>query len=118
MISSNVVVGVADPVGFFGDSFVFAAGQFLDAAVVRASVIEVDLGEEFRIGGKGGCSSTSKALGLKNSGSGLVAFLVSWEKASKSRCWQKWSFSSSKIASHKRGWTKPLRGILYQSVQS
>ena len=28
--------------------------------------LKVDLGEEFRIGGKGGCSSTSKAIGLKN----------------------------------------------------
>jgi hypothetical protein len=62
---------VADPVGFFGHSFIFALNQFLDAAVVRASMIEVDLGEEFRIGGKGGLSSTSKALGLKNPVAGL-----------------------------------------------
>jgi hypothetical protein len=62
----NLVVGVADPAGFFGDSFVFAVNQLLDAAVVWASMIEVDLAEEFRIRCKGGCSSTSKALGLKN----------------------------------------------------
>jgi hypothetical protein len=66
---------VADPVGFFGDRFVFAVNQFLDAAVVWASMIEVDLGEEFRIRGKGGCSSTSKALGLKNPIAGLWRFL-------------------------------------------
>jgi len=59
-----LVVGVADPVGFFGNSFVFAVNQFLDATVVWASMIEVDLGEEFRIRGKGGCSSTSKARRL------------------------------------------------------
>ena len=75
IISSNLVVGVADPVGFFGHSFIFALNQFLDAAVVLASMIEVDLGEEFRIGGKGGPSSTSKALGLKNPVAGLWRFL-------------------------------------------
>jgi hypothetical protein len=76
IISSNLVVGVADPVGFFDHSFIFALNQFLDAAVVWASMIEVDLGEEFRIGGKGGLSSTSKALGLKNPVAGLWRFLT------------------------------------------
>jgi hypothetical protein len=80
IISPNLVVGVADPVGFFGDSFVFAANQFLDAAVVWASMIEVDLGEEFRIRGKGGRSSTSKTLGLKNPIAGLWRFLCLGKK--------------------------------------
>jgi len=80
IISSNLVVGVADCVSFFGDSFVFAVNQFLDAAVVWASMIEVDLGEEVRIRGKGGCSSTSKALGLKNPIAGMWRFLCLGKK--------------------------------------
>ena len=95
---------MADPVGFFGDSFVFAVNQFLDAAVVRASMIKVDLGEEFRIRGKGGCSRTSKALGLKNPIAGLWRFLCLRKKFQGVRCWQNWSFPSSEIASHKRGY--------------
>jgi len=65
---------VADPVGFLSDSFVFAINQFLDASVVWA-MIKVDLGEEPPIRRKGGCSSTSKALGLKNPIAGLWPLL-------------------------------------------
>src|SRR6516164_4985882 len=83
IISSDLVVGVADPVSFFGDSFVFAVNQFLDAAVVWASMIKVDLGEELRIRGKGGCSSTSKALGLKNPIAGLWSFSSTDTEAAK-----------------------------------
>jgi hypothetical protein len=71
---------VTDPVGLFGDSFVFAVNQFLDAAVVWASMIEVDLGDELRIRGKGGCSSTSKAFGLKNPIAGPWRFLCLGKK--------------------------------------
>jgi hypothetical protein len=78
--SSNLVVGVADPLGFFGDSFVFAVNHFFDAAVVWASMIEVDLGEELRIRSKGGRSRASKALGLKNPIAGLWRFLCLGKK--------------------------------------
>ena len=57
-----------------------APNQFLDAAVVWASMIEVDLGEEFRIRDKGGCSRTSKALRLKNPIAGLWRFLCLGKK--------------------------------------
>jgi hypothetical protein len=47
------------PVSAFSRLMVVKATRFV-------VFLKVDLGEEFRIGGKGGCSSTSKAIGLKN----------------------------------------------------